>query len=94
MSEAELHILRGRMLAGGQEQGRCRGEEQPRPDRVRPRPRGRPGCLTPTSRPATSSAWCSTSSTSLGTVSALLRYSVRDGIRSASAPTSGPDKGA
>ena len=36
MSEAELHILRGRMLAGAAEQGPPRRAVQPRPDRLRP----------------------------------------------------------
>jgi hypothetical protein len=92
MSEAELHILRGRMLAGARSKAR-RGELfNHAPIGYARIPGGGP-MLDPDERVRDVVRLVFGKFDELGTASALLRYLVRNGIRLGFRPHFGPEKG-
>jgi DNA invertase Pin-like site-specific DNA recombinase len=92
MSEAELHILRGRMLAGARSKAQ-RGELFNHPPIGYARVPGGGLMLDPDEQARDVVRLVFDKFDELGTVSALLRYLVRDGIRLGVRPHFGPDKG-
>ena len=92
MSEAELHILRGRMLAGARSKAR-RGELFNHAPIGYARVPGGGLMLDPDEQARDVVRLVFDKFDELGTVSALLRYLVRNGIRLGVRPHFGPDKG-
>src|SRR4051812_10343767 len=92
MSEAELHILRGRMLAGARNKAQ-RGELFNHPPIGYARVPGGGLMLDPDEQARDVVRLVFDKFDELGTVSALLRYLVRNGIRLGVRPHFGPDKG-
>jgi DNA invertase Pin-like site-specific DNA recombinase len=92
MSEAELHILRGRMLAGARNKAR-RGELFNHAPIGYARVPGGGLMLDPDEQARDVVRLVFDKFDELGTVSALLRHLVRDGIRLGVRPHFGPDKG-
>jgi hypothetical protein len=92
MSEAELHILRGRMLAGARSQAR-RGELFNHAPIGYARVPGGGLMLDPDEQARDVVRLVFDKFGELGTVSARLRYLVRNGIRLGVRPHFGPDKG-
>ena len=92
MSEAELHILRGRMLAGARNKAR-RGELFNHAPIGYARVPGGGLMLDPDEQARDVVRLVFDKFDELGTVSALLRYLVRNGIRLGVRPHFGPDKG-
>ena len=92
MSEAEIFLIRQRMLRREAGQGRARrARSRSRPDTCAARPARPPS--TPTSRRRTSSALSSGPSSRLGTLNAVLRYLVGHEIQLPVRARSGPAKG-
>ena len=92
MSEAELHILRGQMLAGARSKAR-RGELFNHAPIGYARVPGGGLMLDPDEQARDVVRLVFDKFDELGTVSALLRYLVRNGIRLGVRPHFGPDKG-
>jgi DNA invertase Pin-like site-specific DNA recombinase len=92
MSEAELHILRGRMLAGARNKAR-RGELYNHAPIGYARVPGGGLMLDPDEQARDVVRLIFDKFDELGTVSGLLRYLVRHGIRLGFRPHFGPDKG-
>lgn len=92
MSEAELHILRGRMLAGARSKAR-RGELFNHAPIGYARVPGGGLMLDPDEQARDVVRLVFDKFDELGTVSALLRYLVREGIRLGFRPHFGPEKG-
>jgi DNA invertase Pin-like site-specific DNA recombinase len=92
MSEAELHILRGRMLAGARSKAR-RGELFNHAPIGYARVPGGGLMLDPDEQARDVVRMVFDKFDELGTVSALLKYLVRHGIRLGFRPHFGPDKG-